>query len=99
MSTRPTQITLDLTRLEDPTYMEVMTGTPAWAALQRYFEDSMTVSFLEQVRSSDLPDETKSEVLQSLLRNLDPSTRERVSATLQVSDLLDTLIVNNKGSN
>ena len=79
--------------------MEVMTGTPAWAALQRYFEDSMTVNFLEQVRTSDLSDEAKAAVFQSLLRNLDPSIRERVTATLQVSDLLDTLIDSNKGSN
>ena len=94
MSTRerPAHITIDLDRLGDTSYMEVMTGTAAWAELESYFRDAMTVSLIEQIRASALSEETKRQVVQEFLRGLSEEERARISSMLRVSDLLDTLI-------
>lgn len=88
----PTLITIDLQRLTDHVYMEVMTGTEAWSVLESYFRDTQLVSMLEQIRDSRLSDAIKLEVTQVFLRSLSTEERARIDSLMKVSDLLDTLI-------
>lgn len=86
------KLSIDLTKLDDTVYMETLTGTPAWADLERYMRGSFLVEFLGQLRNSDLPEEVRHQVTAVFLRNLDDDERSDMKATIEVSGLLDTLI-------
>jgi len=88
----PNHLYLDLDRLEDTVYMEVITSSPAWARLDRYMRGSFLVDFLNQLRASELPESTRHKVTEVFLRNLSDEERAKLQTTIEVSGLLDTLI-------
>lgn len=86
------RICVDLNRLHDAVYMETLTGTPAWERLEAFLRDSFTISFLNKLRDAGLPETTRHQVIEAFLRQLSEEDRASLKATLEVSDLLDTLI-------
>jgi len=90
--TKNNAICVDLDRLDDTVYMEVITSSPAWERLEAYMRETFLVEFLNMLRYADLNDTTKERVINVFLRNLTEEERKRLMATIQVSDLLDTLI-------
>lgn len=94
---KPFHVTVDLNRLEDATYMEVVTGTDGWARLEEYFRDATLVNLLNTIKNGTLSESLKAEVIHGLLKGLAPEELARVTSILQVSELLDTLIDSAKG--
>lgn len=86
------RICIDLERLNDTVYMETITGTPSWGKLEAFLRDSFIIDFLNRLRSAGLPESTRHQVIEAFLRGLSEEDRASLRTTLEVSDLLDTLI-------
>ena len=89
---KPMHITIDLNRLQDPSYMEVLTSMDGWAKLEEYFRDTAVVSLLDQVRDLAIPEDLRREMIRAFLQSLGEEDRARIESLLQISDLLDTII-------
>lgn len=86
-------LTIDLDRLEDTIYMEVLVSTPAWVQLSSYVRSAFLVDCLHQIRSSPIPDHDRRHLVEGFLRLLSNEERETLNSVLSVSELLDLLVL------
>ena len=87
------QFTVDLDRLRDDNYMEVITNSEGWSTLERHFRSLLIVELLDQLRRSGATDKVRDEVIKTLLRNLTSEELQDLRETIETSRFLDTLIV------
>jgi len=87
------QFSVDLDRLHDDGYMEVITTTAGWSRLEQFFRASLIVEFLDQLRRSGASDSVRDQVIKTFLRNLSSEKIEELRQAIMASDFLDTLIL------
>jgi len=81
---------IDLSRLEEDSYMEGLTSSPSWEKLEKYFRSSLILDFADQVHLSDIQEKDK--VIETFLINLTSEEASHLRQSIKTSDFLDTLV-------
>jgi hypothetical protein len=91
------QITIDLNRLGDDRYMEVLTSTEAWKELSAYMDTLFVISLTDTLMSQGMSNSTIAEIIKASTQSFE--NENDFSKTLDSLTMLNTLRLSKKCDN